>query len=311
MKSLKLIFSVILCITIIFTCCAGAGGLYTMSYLFGDADGDHRLTILDSTRIQRHLADMTVIEDEFLLYAADIDHNDSVTIMDATRIQRILCELEELSPEEMYFDNKTVIGCLYADHDSGRTYVGDTVHFYVNATTFNTPPIRYRFVIDGVTVQESESASELEYTFTQAGNYYIEVYAYNRFGTYAVSQDKFLVSEASERPTSLYLTGHHYNNSASNPFSADIREVHENNGQIHTLTVHCAGGTAPYLYRFDFDNGAQTSEFTENNSFDIEDMRIGTDEFYHEYPLIITVRDAEGEEIRESVVLRLVLPEVG
>ncbi len=58
----------------------------------GDVDGNGKVTILDATEIQRHLAELTVIDDERLKYA-DTDKNGKVTIMDATQIQRFLAEL--------------------------------------------------------------------------------------------------------------------------------------------------------------------------------------------------------------------------
>ncbi len=58
----------------------------------GDVDGNGKVTIMDATEIQRHLAELTVIDDESLKYA-DTDKNGKVTIMDATQIQRFLAEL--------------------------------------------------------------------------------------------------------------------------------------------------------------------------------------------------------------------------
>lgn len=70
--------------------------------IYGDADADGFVTILDATWIQRLLASM-IDEDEIShsQYAsADVDEDDSVTIMDATRIQRYLAGLCELYPEQ-------------------------------------------------------------------------------------------------------------------------------------------------------------------------------------------------------------------
>ena len=60
-------------------------------YILGDADGDGKVTILDATAIQRHLASLpTAAYDE---KAADTDEDGKVTILDATAIQRHLASL--------------------------------------------------------------------------------------------------------------------------------------------------------------------------------------------------------------------------
>ena len=56
------------------------------SYILGDADGDGEVTILDATRIQRYLADLT---DDINEKAADVN-GDGIDILDATYIQRWL-----------------------------------------------------------------------------------------------------------------------------------------------------------------------------------------------------------------------------
>ena len=59
--------------------------------ILGDVDGDGRVTILDATAIQRHLASLsTTAYDE---KAADADEDGKVTILDATAIQRHLASL--------------------------------------------------------------------------------------------------------------------------------------------------------------------------------------------------------------------------
>ena len=59
--------------------------------LLGDTDGDGKVTILDATAIQRHLASLpTTAYNEM---AADADEDSKVTILDATAIQRYLANL--------------------------------------------------------------------------------------------------------------------------------------------------------------------------------------------------------------------------
>ena len=60
-------------------------------YLLGDADSDGSVTILDATRIQRYIAELTV--SSFSKKASDADQDGEVTILDATAIQRHLAGL--------------------------------------------------------------------------------------------------------------------------------------------------------------------------------------------------------------------------
>ena len=60
--------------------------------LYGDADMDGKITILDATRIQRYLADF-VTDDDIDSEAADISGN-GIDILDATYIQRYLADFE-------------------------------------------------------------------------------------------------------------------------------------------------------------------------------------------------------------------------
>ena len=313
MRIFKRLTIFILIILVLLMGCASANSRIINAYLFGDADGDNELTILDSTRIQRKVADLTDISDKFQLYAADIDHDDLVTVMDATKIQRILCELDEQSMEEKYYVDDISILCLYADHDSGRAYVGDTVRFCVEATAPNLSPIRYKYLINGETVQDGLGLNELEYTFTEAGNYYIEAYAYNRFGKETVEYGKFRVYPSDKRPETLYMTGKHFDVSSDDPFSENTRDVSEHYSRKRTVTINCSCGTAPYQYSFDFNNGEQISGFSDNNSFDIYGLKIeeNSELLYTEYPLVVTIRDSEGEEITETITIRVVTPRVG
>ena len=58
------------------------------SYILGDADDDGKVTVLDATVIQRHLAALTTLS--YHEQAADADENGEVDILDATAVQRWL-----------------------------------------------------------------------------------------------------------------------------------------------------------------------------------------------------------------------------
>ncbi len=61
-------------------------------YHHGDVNGDEKLTVIDSTLIQRHLAKVEPIEEDRLTYA-DANRDDTVSIKDATQIQLFLAKL--------------------------------------------------------------------------------------------------------------------------------------------------------------------------------------------------------------------------
>lgn len=60
--------------------------------IIGDVDGDERVTIIDATFIQRHLAQLETI-DEDRLTCADTDKDGEISIVDATMIERFLAQV--------------------------------------------------------------------------------------------------------------------------------------------------------------------------------------------------------------------------
>ncbi len=61
-------------------------------YLLGDTDTDGTVTIMDSTHIQRKLAELKTDEYKYIDYLGDSD-NDGLNITDATRIQRYIADI--------------------------------------------------------------------------------------------------------------------------------------------------------------------------------------------------------------------------
>lgn len=80
---------------------AWLAGIYD-TYLCGDADGDETITVLDSTRIQRLLAELIDDPDGRIALRGNIRGED-LDILDATLIQRWLLELEPELPIGEYF----------------------------------------------------------------------------------------------------------------------------------------------------------------------------------------------------------------
>lgn len=69
-----------------------ASSVEMQEFVLGDVDGDHKVTILDATAIQRHLAQLEFISAE-RLQCSDTDKDGKLTILDATQIQRLLAKL--------------------------------------------------------------------------------------------------------------------------------------------------------------------------------------------------------------------------
>ncbi len=60
--------------------------------MLGDVNGHSFVTIKDATAIQKHVADIIPIADEYLKYA-DTDRDGKITVKDATRIQKFLADI--------------------------------------------------------------------------------------------------------------------------------------------------------------------------------------------------------------------------
>ncbi len=56
----------------------------------GDANADGKITIIDATEIQRHIAKKSTVSNEKII---DVDNNGETTILDATAIQRKLAKI--------------------------------------------------------------------------------------------------------------------------------------------------------------------------------------------------------------------------
>lgn len=93
MKKAVRIFCVILTVLICIS-----SGLTSFSaennsdYILGDVDFDNKITIIDATHIQYHIASIKELESA-QFYAADTDSNGEINILDATYIQKYLADL--------------------------------------------------------------------------------------------------------------------------------------------------------------------------------------------------------------------------
>ena len=66
-----------------------------ITYMRGDADGDGTITIIDATRVQRVLADLSDDENGLVTLRAALVDPEELSILDATAIQRYLADFED------------------------------------------------------------------------------------------------------------------------------------------------------------------------------------------------------------------------
>lgn len=97
MKKAKIIITltaVIMCAVMIFTAVSTSAAT-----LYGDVDKDGKITVLDVTAIQRHLAQIITLDSD-QLEAALVSGNDKLTIADATLIQRYIAQIIDKFPAQ-------------------------------------------------------------------------------------------------------------------------------------------------------------------------------------------------------------------
>ena len=76
--------------------------------LYGDVDGDTKITILDATLVQRAVAKVVVLKEDELKRAL-VSGNESLSIMDATAIQRYVAKVIDKFPVEMAKKNSVAL----------------------------------------------------------------------------------------------------------------------------------------------------------------------------------------------------------
>lgn len=97
MKMKKLICMVLVCAVLLLSLNLCATAVGAAAELYGDTDGDGDVTIMDATKIQRHLAELETLG-EGAIRRGMVRGEDELTIMDATCIQRYLAELIDRFP---------------------------------------------------------------------------------------------------------------------------------------------------------------------------------------------------------------------
>ena len=94
---MKKMISLIMILNILFL--LSAYPVSATNRLMGDVNGDGIVSISDATDIQRHLAELEMIPDEYLPYAM-VSDDDELTISDATLVQMYVAEMIDRFPAE-------------------------------------------------------------------------------------------------------------------------------------------------------------------------------------------------------------------
>lgn len=96
---MKKVLAIILSLILVLSALSVATAAGAESVLYGDADGNGEVEIVDATYIQRHLAGIT-IPNPINMQAAVVSGDDELSIIDATLIQRKLVGLISVFPVE-------------------------------------------------------------------------------------------------------------------------------------------------------------------------------------------------------------------
>lgn len=114
MKSFKKILSVSLALLVLLSAFAVSASAAEFEnyyeeplFLYGDVDFDSRVSVKDSTAIQKYLAKIiTLCEDS--IYFGDVDGNEKLSISDATLIQKFVAKMIDIFPAEAPAPDYTV-----------------------------------------------------------------------------------------------------------------------------------------------------------------------------------------------------------
>ena len=122
MQKTKRVVSLLLSVMLVVTCfsCLASVSASALNdepdssaFLYGDVDGDGRVSINDATAIQRHLAEIEgfILEEGTDAFkAADVDGDGKITVDDVSTIQRYLAEFIDHFPVEEESDTYIVAG---------------------------------------------------------------------------------------------------------------------------------------------------------------------------------------------------------
>ncbi len=93
----KTLLSIILTTLILCSCIIVPATGANANVLYGDADLDNNVSVMDATAIQQHLAQMSLLTDDGLSLS-DVDNDKEVTVLDATFIQKYVAGIIDKFP---------------------------------------------------------------------------------------------------------------------------------------------------------------------------------------------------------------------
>lgn len=306
MKKLMRLFTSILVIAILTTCCVISSNAAIPPQKYGDLDYDDVVTVIDATIIQCHLARIKLILGD-TQEAADVDKDNEVTILDATLIQQYVARYDVEFPDDEYFLVDAYLYGVIPDYDSGKAMASIPVNFYVDG--FNEPgPSTVKLYVDHeLVVQTSELGLPphedeyvLTHTFEKAGTYDLVICVCDKWGE---SLDWRIDDYVVVDPVT----------DTSKPIITSIRR-----DSLISLTpefiAQAQYGTAPYEYKFELystwyfdDEGIDdyliaSQDFSEDDTFEVDLRHYGTGGLYK---IIVTVRDSNGAKTTESQIFEI------
>lgn len=255
------------------------------THWYGDVNGSHDIEITDATQIQKYLAS-SVTFGKLQLILADFDGDESISILDATNIQMYLAKKPS---------NRRLDDCIYcypeidnvvANYSSKKAMAGVPVEFTIISSMYGDDerayPFLYEFYVsfgnyDNPTLIYKGTSETFEYTFEQAGEYYLVAYVYNDFGDYSIFDMPYEVVEKSDSEQLIA--------------SVSSNKSYFVEGEKREFVAFAHGGKAPYEYCFT-DGNKVYQDYSENNTLTLEPI-FDVDDYIDDC-IIVYVRDAEG-----------------
>ena len=281
-NSLKKLTLSILLISIMLLQCITASAMRAPLYP-GDVDKltGWNVDLTDVVLVQRYIAHLEELSKK-QIYVADVDEDGKVTLEDVTDMQKYIAKIiSEFKKDQLYYHYPTYYN-YYADFLSGRAMAGVPVHFTV-VPGGGPAPFRYQLTVKGKSVCDVQSSNVLEYTFSEAGTYRIQIALYNDFDDVTYREFDYTIVEpyTSDKPMiKTFYSG---------------KENMDTKDKSCTFTAEAHMGEGPYLYRFLLDGKAVTEDFDGKNSFTIDkSLPIG------EYTVTIQVKDKNSGDSFES-----------
>lgn len=233
MKKLLAVFlSVGMCLSGM-TVCAGAAAAREKD-LYGDLNGDRKLSIDDVTALQRNLAELIRL-DQTQQLLADYNHDDCISVKDATEIQRAVAELPQSKGCGGYLSYLKIDNC-YPDYLINSMPAGTPVTF----TAVSQDDVdEYEFWVDDKVVKPRSPGNTFTYTFPYSGSYQLLIRAY----TYN--------SETGERAYGELYSGYRALSSPDDTVPRINRlrtEPAAETPSSYTVLYGATGGAAPYTY---------------------------------------------------------------